>query len=428
VSVSAGTLAAARKSGLIVSGEPLLVMLSGGADSVCLLDVAIQLGADVSALHVNYGLRGEDSKADADHCRALCASLGVPLRVEGVDLPDDGNLQAAAREARYALAERLTTGDYAAAHTLSDQAETVLYRLATSPGRRALLGMQARRGRLVRPLLALTSAQTREHCRERGLAWREDASNADPRFARTRIRAEVLPVLRDIGPAVERTIAETAAQLQDENEVLNALAAETLARLGGAVVPLELLRQEPPALARLILRRMAETAAGRAVSITRETCAGILGLSSTGSAVLDLGGGLRVVTEYGAVRFSAEAPAASSAAMEMSVPGYVRFGSWDVEAVAGRAGEAVLSAGALGSSVTVRAWREGDRIRPAGMGGSSKSLQDLFTDRKVPRELRRTLPVVEARGEIAWVAGVAIGQHFIPTGGETIALTARMRS
>ena len=197
-------LEAARASGLVAAGEPLLVMLSGGADSVCLLDIAVKLGARASALHVNYGLRGEDADADADLCGELCGRLGVPLRLERVALSaDGGNLQARARDARYELAERLAERDYAAAHTLSDQAETVLYRLASSPGRRSLMAMAPRRGRLVRPLLAATRAETREHCRAAGLAWREDATNADPRFARSRVRHEVLPVLEELAPGAE---------------------------------------------------------------------------------------------------------------------------------------------------------------------------------------------------------------------------------
>src|SRR4051812_50026899 len=96
-------LDAARRSDLIAAGEPLLVMISGGADSTCLLDVAVKLGARVSALHVNYGLRGSDSDADEAHCRALCERLGVPLRGEPVPLDPaaGGNLQARARDARY---------------------------------------------------------------------------------------------------------------------------------------------------------------------------------------------------------------------------------------------------------------------------------------------------------------------------------------
>src|SRR3954466_7610295 len=127
-------------------------MLSGGADSVCLLDVALTLGADVTALHVNYGLR-EGADADEWHCRQLCSKLKVPLIVEAVELTGTGNMHAEARARRYALAERHAVRDYAAAHTASDQAETVLYRLAVSPGRRALLGMESRRGRLGPPPL-----------------------------------------------------------------------------------------------------------------------------------------------------------------------------------------------------------------------------------------------------------------------------------
>ncbi|NLT06277.1 MAG: tRNA lysidine(34) synthetase TilS, partial [Solirubrobacterales bacterium] len=246
-------LVAAAASGLVAAGEPLLVMLSGGPDSVCLLDVALTLGAEVAALHVDHGLRA-DSAADADHCRALCDQLGVELAVEAVDLSGGGNLHARARDARYALAERHAAADFATGHTASDQAETVLYRLASSPGRRALLGMAPRRGRLVRPLLAATAADTRAHCAARGLRWRDDPANSDPRFARARVRAMLLPALRAVDGRAERAIAETAAQLRDEQRVLDETAAAALDRLGGGpAVEAAALAALGPALARLVL-------------------------------------------------------------------------------------------------------------------------------------------------------------------------------
>ena len=115
---------AARASGLVRPGEPLLVMVSGGGDSVALLDIAVRLGASVSALHVNYGLR-EGAADDEDFVRSQTSALSVPLHAHRVSLPE-GNTQEQARDARYALAEQLAGGDYAAAHTASDQAETVL--------------------------------------------------------------------------------------------------------------------------------------------------------------------------------------------------------------------------------------------------------------------------------------------------------------
>ena len=217
-------LEAARESGLVRAGEPLLVLVSGGGDSVALLDLAVRLGAAVSVLHVNYGLR-EGADADEDFVRDVTGRLGVTLHAHRVTLPD-GNAQEQARDARYALAEQLAEGDYAAAHTASDQAETVLYRLAVSPGSRALHGMAPRRGRLVRPLLGVTREEVRDYLRARGLEWREDPSNADRRFARARVRHDVLDALHELSPAVERTIAETARQLRDEAEVLDAAVAQ----------------------------------------------------------------------------------------------------------------------------------------------------------------------------------------------------------
>src|SRR4051794_15458184 len=185
-------LEAARTSGLVEEGESLLVMLSGGADSVCLLDVSVRLGARVEALHVNYGLRGVASDEDERFCRDLCERLGVKLHVERASL-GPGNLQAQARDARYAAAERIAKGDYAAAHTASDQAETVVYRLATSPGRRALLGMEPRRGRLVRPLLAVSRDDTGAWCQARGLSWRAGPAKAAPPLPPARGGPGVLP-------------------------------------------------------------------------------------------------------------------------------------------------------------------------------------------------------------------------------------------
>lgn len=423
---AAAPLEAARASGLVRSDEPLLVMLSGGADSVCLLDIAVRLGATARALHVNYGLRPE-ADGDEEHCRVLCGRLGAPLVVERVSLPSSGNLQTHAREARYRLAESHAEGDYASAHTASDQAETVLYRLASSPGRRALLGMEPRRGRLVRPLLDATREEVRSYCVTLGLVWREDASNEDPRFARARVRQTLVPALRAVDPGAERTVVETARQLREEAEVLDGVVAEAIERLGGGpAVEATALRELGPALARLVLRRMAEHAAGGHCSLSRDQVDAILALAAgSGSRALDLGGGLRAIAEYGTLRFRVGVDAEQPAPVPLAVPGAVRFGAWEVEARVGRGGEVDVRADALGGSLTVRGWRDGDRMRPLGLGGT-KSLQDLFTDRKVPRALRRSLPIVEARGEIVWVAGVAVDERFAATGdGPLVGLTAR---
>jgi tRNA(Ile)-lysidine synthase len=413
-------LEAARASGLVRGGEPLLVMLSGGGDSVCLLDVAMRLEAPVRALHVNYGLR-EGADDDAAFVQDLCRRLAVPLELERVALEEGGNLQERARQVRYALAERHAEADYAAGHTASDQAETVLYRLAVSPGSRALHGMPARRGRLVRPLLGATREEVRDYLRSRGLTWREDPSNADRRFARARVRHELLEALRSVGPAPERTIAETARQLREEAEVLDAAVSRALEELGGGpAISLAALREQPPAVRRLVLRRLAGD---------RPVPDSLIDVGERGTKSIELGDGLRAVAEYGTLRFTRARETEAPKPVELTVPGRVGFGDWEVEAALDAPGDVSVRADLLGVTATVRAWREGDRMRPLGLGGT-KSLQDLFTDRKVPRELRRTLPVVEAHGEIVWVAGVALDERFAAPEGapDAVGLSAHVQA
>src|SRR5437899_4453977 len=270
-------LAAVRASGLLRRGQPVVAMLSGGRDSVCLLDLAVRLcGPEhVSALHVNYGLR-QEADGDERHCAQLCERLGVELEVVrasrtpapatggGQTEPEPpGNLQAWAREVRYAEAERLAgmrDALIAAGHTASDQVETILYRLAASPGRRALLGMPASEGRLIRPLLHVSREQTGAYCEERGLRWRDDSANEDERYARTRVRHDLVAALRAVHPAAEANVQRTAELLRAETELLDALVSEELAGRGS--ITIERLQALAPALARMVVVRLAEQAAG----------------------------------------------------------------------------------------------------------------------------------------------------------------------
>jgi tRNA(Ile)-lysidine synthase len=409
-------LAHVRATGLLPAGGAVVVMLSGGRDSVCLLDVARRLAGPgrASALHVNYGLRGE-AEGDQTHCEELCAALGIDLAVERATAPRRGNLHAWARDARYGAAARLALerrARVAVGHTATDQAETVLYRLAASPGRRALLGMPARDGRLVRPLLEVTREQTAAYCRDRELAWREDAANDDPLYARARVRNGLVPELRTVHPAAERNVVRTAARLRDEADVLDATVDEVLGARGALAG--DELAALPVALARLVLRRLAEDATGRPAPDAAERLAELVALTATpGSAELSLHGGLRAVSEYGTLRFAAGAEPAAPAAVRLGVPGEARFGAWAVRARPGppTPRDGVLDAGALGDRLLVRPWRPGDRMAPLGLGGT-RTLGDLFTDRKVPRGRRGSLPVVQSGDEIAWVPGVATSERF----------------
>jgi tRNA(Ile)-lysidine synthase len=299
-------LATVAEDGLLAPGRPVVVLLSGGRDSTCLLDLAIRISGPgaVTALHVNYGLR-ESAAGDERHCRELCARLGVELDVrEAGPAPDPGNLQAWARDLRYGVAAQLAAGrgaDVAAGHTATDQVETILYRLASSPSRRALLGMSPRDGRLIRPLLGYTRANTAAWCAEHALPWREDESNTASVFARARVRAELVPALRAIHPGAERNVLAVAEILRDEATVLDLLVDEALD--GADSVALGRLRRLPLALARLVVQRLADAASGSlAPGVARRTPE-LLALSDDGIAMLDVGGGVRAVARDGVLRF-----------------------------------------------------------------------------------------------------------------------------
>lgn len=257
---------------LLPAGEPVLVGFSGGADSLALLLALRDAGRDVTAAHIHHGLRAE-AEQDLDWCTDLCRQLEVPLVAERVTVKRSGGPEAAARDARYAALQRLAqaTGSrrIAVAHTASDQLETILLNWLRGAAVAGLGGMAPVRLLdsglpLVRPLLQVTAEETRAWCRERGCRWREDGSNTDPRYARNRVRHELLPLLGELSGADSAKLAlhtNRAARLwREESAWLDAQAEKQLQALAiqrdsdVIILPADAFRQLPPVLQRRVLR------------------------------------------------------------------------------------------------------------------------------------------------------------------------------
>jgi tRNA(Ile)-lysidine synthase len=420
-----------RESGIPSAGETIVSALSGGADSVALLDALAWLGAvagfRVVAAHLDHGLR-PDAGADAAFCQDLCARLGVVLRAGASDVRararrERGGIEEAGRDERYEFLRRVRREEgavaIAVAHTRDDQAETFLLRLLRGAGHAGLAGMRARSGDLIRPLLGISREQVLAHLQARGLPWREDPTNAQTAFLRNRVRHELIPYLESrVNPRIRETLARTAALLQEEAELLDEGASALLVRLGrketgGVVLSLEGLKTAPRALARLALRRALEGSGGlRGVAeLHIERILDLAASAFPSGRRLPLPGGREALFRFGELWILPRAPAERPFAMPLQVPGRVVLpgGALAVEARASTGpavsnNETAVVVGVPEEPLVVRTRRGGDRLR---LGGRELSLRRFMMDRRIPADLRARLPLVAAGRRVLWIPGQA---------------------
>jgi tRNA(Ile)-lysidine synthase len=414
--------------GVSCAGQTIVVGLSGGADSVGLLDglatVGPRRGLRVVAAHLDHGLR-PDSAADALFCADLCAQLGVPFRAGRADVAgrarrEGGGIEQAARLERYAFLRQVRGEEgavaVAVAHTRDDQAETVLLRLLRGAGRSGLSAMRVRRADILRPLLDVSREEVRCHLRSRGLTWREDPSNADPAFLRNRVRRELMPYLESrFNPRIGETLARSAALLADEAELLGSLAGglyDRAARREGEGVSLSRggLAAAPPALRRLAVRRALEETGGlRGVSAAVvERLLVLAGSAAPSGRRLSLPGGRVALFRFGDVWVGPRTEPRPGFAYPLGIPGRVELPG-GVAVVAGPAegppasqGEAAVVAAPEGEPLLVRTRRPGDRV---WRHGRKMSLKRFFMEQRVPADRRGALPLVAAGSEVLWVPG-----------------------
>jgi tRNA(Ile)-lysidine synthase len=417
-----------RKLPAGLEGTTLVCALSGGADSVALLDALRALaragGFRVVAAHLDHGLR-PDSAADVTFCTELCQRLDVPLETARADVRARARLrhegiEAAAREERYAflrsVRQRHAASAIAVAHTRDDQAETVLLRLLRGAGGLGLAAMRPIAGDLLRPLLAVSRAEVLAYLAERGLTWREDPSNTDRSLLRNRVRHDLLPYLESqFNPRLRARLATTARLLRDENDLLDALAEELLARVcrsehDGVLLARSGLAQAPRALARRALR-LACARAGVQRSLSAAHVEGILklaGARAPSGRRLPLPGKCEVVCQFDELRIGPRAQRPRALGLPLSVPGQIEFpGGWTVSAsVCASEPRASLERAHVSAEdaagLMVRTRRAGDRVR---VGEREISLKRFLCQRRVPVDERPRLPLVAVGPRVVWIPG-----------------------
>lgn len=456
----------ARARNLWQPGERILVAVSGGPDSVALLALLTALAQScaltLEAIHVNHGLRGEESEEDARFVARLCERLGVPLHQERVDPVEMArrrkgrSLQELARDARYAAFEQvgaaLGVERIALGHTADDQAETLVMWMLRGSGSRGLAGIPAsRRPWFIRPLLAVSRGELLAYLRDQGLAYRVDSSNAKPWYLRNRVRQEVLPALKRINPSLVRVLARQGDILGEEDRYLEARTAEVLnglveARGGDLVLARAGLAALPLAMQRRAVRALVGRAKGSVKGLSYRAVEDILNriLHGRSGSVLTVSG-VEVSREYEVLRFR---PVGSSGLKPSPVRLPVTVPSTILWPPTGQVIELTLEPGPDPSlcsrglaapsravldadrfsldGLAVRTRLPGDAFQPAGMGGRRKKLQDFFTDLKLARLHRERVPLLVAPEGILWVGGYRADHRFAATPASTRLLRAEL--
>jgi tRNA(Ile)-lysidine synthase len=422
-----GVAQALRAFGHPSAGERVVVGLSGGPDSVALLDVLAGLAArggfTVIAAHLDHGLR-PDSGVDAAFCADICARLGLSFRSGLADVKtrrrhDGGGIEEAARLERRAFLQRIKADEGASwialAHTRDDQAETVLLRLLRGAGGQGLGAMRPRAADVLRPMLALARAEVLEHLAARGLTAREDPSNSDLAIARNRVRHELLPYLeRYFNPAVRQALARSASVFAEEADMLASITgdagrAEGRVEEDAYVLPLAALRGVPRALGRLTVRHALQEAGGlRGVGLRHvDALLDLAGTAAPSGRRIALPGGREAAFSFGDIRIAGRRAAGQPFALPLPVPGSVALPDGSRLVTRASRGPAASAARAAVVAVPegpleVRTRRPGDRVRAAGR---EVSLRRFLMDSRVPAQDRGSLPLLAAGHRVFWVPG-----------------------
>lgn len=418
-----------KHTGQVTAGERVLTGVSGGVDSVVLLDVLSRLGFGCEVIHINFQLRGSDSDEDEKFVRDLCAQRGLKLHVHQTPACPHAagtkrSVQMAAREIRYSLftktaSERQITS-VAVGHHCDDQAESLLINLNRGTGLEGIAGMRPVRRldvscNLIRPLLTETRDSIRAYAEARHLEWREDISNQDHKYLRSKLRTKVMPHLN--ARALARS-ANLVGQWVDQF-IAPAITKNFDAASEGQSLDITYLEQIPNVLAqRLVIEGLRHwIPQARADEATAQRIMALIHMQP-GKRV-EVGGGV-IWRDRNYLTFSdsiGHEPMERSKLFGDSNPVAIPGGKLRLDLSHTKPenlpglDEAWLDADRLTMPLTVRNWRPGDRIRPLGMEGTKK-VSDLLTDIEVPASIRKDAIVVCSEGEIVWVVGYRLSHTF----------------
>lgn len=429
-----------QRFSLLEPADRVVVAVSGGADSVCLLhclgELAPKYGLELLAAHFNHNLRGAESDEDQKFVVDLCRRLGVELTagsalVREIAKRQKRSLEEACRNSRYEFLLSLKRdrgfGKIALGHNLDDQAETVLMNVIRGAGIDGIKGINPVRDCCIRPLIEVTREEIREFLDSRKIPFRLDSSNLDNSFRRNSIRNSLIPEIRGkYNPSVTAALGRLASIARMESSFLDKLAREELDRLQPKIKLDEFLRLDPAIQNRIIKMALEELSPVKGgISHEHVTAAWDIITGDNPGASINLPYEITVRREYDYAVIGREEKKKADFQYVIKVPGKIflkeagmefRFALLDsIPKDMGDQWKAFMDYGVVVPPLVFRNFRPGDRIRPLGMEGHRK-LQDVFTDRKIPRARRRSVPVLADAESVLWVPGVITSERMRVSG------------
>lgn len=433
--------------------QPLVVGVSGGPDSVCLLHILVDLQETLEitlhAAHLNHGLRGAESDADARYVSHLAYKLGVPVTVTSLNVQayraqHHCSLEEAARELRYGFFSEVVTSvgasRVAVGHTADDQVETILMHLVRGAGLSGLAGMQpittwhssttSTQLTVVRPLLGITRKEVEAYCAAHKLSPRTDTSNWSPAYLRNRFRSELIPLLRSYNPNISAALLRTARTAADQISFLDSQVSQLWNRIveehpGRIILDTRAVVDLPGAIKRHLFRRILQQLLGDLMEIEFTHIESIMSaLTKPAGKKLSLPGGLVFSVDYETCTLGFDAvqpcplpPLEGEHRLilpgETTLPGWRVRGSILEQPPAEKKSPgltAYLDLDIAGTELVVRPRRPGDRFQPLGMA-SPKKIQDFMVDAKIPRSWRKRVPLVCSPHHILWVVSWRIDER-----------------
>ncbi len=403
-------IAAVERFSMFSKGDSVTVALSGGADSMALLDILYKnrkkWGITVSAAHLNHKLRGNESDRDEEFVHEYCKKLGIMLLVESIDVGHYSKVsgkgtEEAARELRYGFLSRVAEGKIATAHTASDNAETLLINLLRGTALKGACGIPPTRDNFIRPLIFCTRAEVEEYCEQNSVPFVTDSTNLSNDYTRNKIRHNIIPAMREINPSLEDAVTRFTLSAGEDSALLEQLSVKELEKsVKGDVLTVD---SRSPSVAKRMIAAFLEAQTGHAADSCHIN--GIYEALGTKTNRSVAGGKTAYINGF-KVSLEADEPNCFEPFMEtvegdelLKVNKLLLNNAADCDKICGK--------------VCLRTRIEGDSIKLAGRG--TKSLKKLYNEMHVPPQDRDVLPVAEDEGGVIWVCGAGVSERVCVT-------------